>query len=212
MAQQSPQTDASPTPQQRRRARIAARLADPQVARDVQTLGGMVQIWCADHHAGADRVPYEGLGAQEGCYAPGRVPRLCPECAAHLEYGETRRALCPKDPKPSCHACDTHCYKPDERAWQRQVMAYAGPRAMFRGMFGDAVRHLRQELAGRRAVRAREKAREQSVGQPRRKANGPAHEQAHDGAHGSAGAQASGQQGGQASGQQDGQQRPGETR
>lgn len=144
----------TPSPAERRRARLHERMADPTVARDVQTLGGMVQIWCDDHHRDAQRAPYAGVGVQEGCYAPKRVPTLCAECAAHLEYGETRRALCPKDPKPSCHACDIHCYKPEERAWQRQAMAYAGPRAMVRGMFFDALRHLRQELAARRATKA----------------------------------------------------------
>ena len=113
----------------------------------------MTQIWCADHHDDALRTPYEGLGARAGVYKPGKLPRLCPECAAHLEYGEARRALCPKDPKPSCHACDVHCYKPQERAWQQKAMAYAGPRAMFRGMFVDAMRHLWQELRGRRMAK-----------------------------------------------------------
>lgn len=128
---------------------------DRERARDCQTLGGMVQIYCADHHAADNRAPYVGLGVQAGCYAPKRVPHLCPECAAHLEYGELRRALCPKDPKPSCHACDIHCYKPAEQAWQREVMRYAGPRAAFRGMFPDAVRHLRQELKARKGLRGR---------------------------------------------------------
>lgn len=146
-------------PQAKRHAKVSARLKDPEIARDCRTLGGMVQIWCADHHDDALRVPYSRLGAQEGIYEGHKVPRLCPECAAHLEYGEMRRALCPNDPKPSCHLCEIHCYKPDERAWQRQVMAYAGPRAMFRGMFFDAIHHLRQEARGAKALKAKRQAK-----------------------------------------------------
>ncbi|MBS5450546.1 MAG: nitrous oxide-stimulated promoter family protein [Coriobacteriia bacterium] len=149
------QQASAPTPQEKRRAKVSERLQDPEIARDCRTLGGMVQIWCADHHDDALRVPYSRLGTQEGIYEGHKPPRLCPDCAAHLEYGEMRRALCPNDPKPSCHLCEIHCYKPDERAWQRQVMAYAGPRAMFRGMFFDALHHLRQEARGSKALRAR---------------------------------------------------------
>lgn len=150
MAKDVPQTTRpalSPKTLERARMRIEER---PEVARDCRTLGGMVQIWCADHHAKGLRAPYQGVGAQAGCYDPRRTPSLCPECAAHLEYGEVRRALCPKDPKPSCHACDIHCYRPEEQAWQREAMRYAGPRAPFRGMFRDAMRHLGQEMRARR--------------------------------------------------------------
>ncbi len=133
------------------------RAHDPEVARDMETLGGMVQIWCADHHADRERSPYDGFGMQCGAYRPKRVPNLCPECAAHVEYGELRRCLCPHDPKPSCRVCEIHCYKPDEAAWQRQVMAYAGPRAMFRGMFFDALRHLKSETGSRRRKSSKER-------------------------------------------------------
>lgn len=155
-AANAPAVDVSATgasPADARSRSLHERLQDPVIARDCRTLGGMTQIWCADHHDDALRTPYEGLGARAGVYKPGKLPRLCPECAAHLEYGEARRALCPKDPKPSCHACDVHCYKPQERAWQQKAMAYAGPRAMFRGMFVDAMRHLWQELRGRRMAK-----------------------------------------------------------
>lgn len=131
------------------REKAFERARDPRVARDLETLGGMVQIWCADHHADAERLPYDGPGVQCGAYRPKRVPRLCPSCAEHLAYGEMRRCLCPHDPKPSCRTCPVHCYKPDEAAWQRQVMAYAGPRAMFRGMLVDALRHLMSERRAR---------------------------------------------------------------
>lgn len=82
--------------------RIRARFADPDVARDVVTLGGMTEIYCADHHPESMRVPYRGLSTDMGLYPARRIPRLCPACAAHLRYGEARRALCTREPRPSC--------------------------------------------------------------------------------------------------------------
>ncbi len=128
----------------RSRARILERLADKEVARDVVTLAGMTEIYCADHHAAADRVPFESEATAVGVYPQRKIPRLCPECAAHLRYGEIRRALCRREPRPACKTCKNHCYAPVESAWQRRAMAYAGPRAMFRGHAIEAIRHLLQ--------------------------------------------------------------------
>ena len=124
------------------RARILNRIADKEIARDIATLAGMTEIYCADHHAAADRTPYESEATAVGMYPQHRIPRLCPECAAHLRYGEIRRALCRREPRPACKTCKSHCYTPVESAWQRRAMAYAGPRAMFRGHAIEAIRHL----------------------------------------------------------------------
>ena len=124
--------------------RIRARFADPDVARDVVTLGGMTEIYCADHHPESMRMPYRGLSTDMGLYPARRIPRLCPACAAHLRYGEARRALCTREPRPSCKTCAVHCYTPEERAWQQESMAYAGPRAIFRGQARNAIRPLLQ--------------------------------------------------------------------
>jgi len=102
----------------------------------------MTEIYCADHHAAADRTPYESEATAVGMYPQHKIPRLCPECAAHLRYGEVRRALCRREPRPACKTCKSHCYTPTESAWQRRAMAYAGPRAMFRGHAIEAIRHL----------------------------------------------------------------------
>ena len=124
------------------RARILNRIAEKEIARDIVTLAGMTEIFCADHHAAADRTPYESEATAVGMYPQHKIPRLCPECAAHLRYGEIRRALCRREPRPACKTCKSHCYTPTESAWQRRAMAYAGPRAMFRGHAIEAIRHL----------------------------------------------------------------------
>ena len=124
------------------RARILNRIAEKEIARDIVTLAGMTEIFCADHHAAADRTPYESEATAVGMYPQHKIPRLCPECAAHLRYGEVRRALCRREPRPACKTCKSHCYTPTESAWQRRAMAYAGPRAMFRGHAIEAIRHL----------------------------------------------------------------------
>lgn len=123
------------------RAHILNRIAEKEIARDIVTLAGMTEIYCADHHAAADRTPYESEATAVGMYPQHKIPRLCPECAAHLRYGEVRRALCRREPRPACKTCKSHCYTPTESAWQRRAMAYAGPRAMFRGRAIEAIRH-----------------------------------------------------------------------
>ena len=128
----------------RSRTKLLERLSDRDVARDVATLAGMTEIYCADHHAENDRKPFESEATKAGIYPVRKIPNLCPECAAHLRYGEVRRALCRREPRPACKTCANHCYAPAERAWQKRAMAYAGPRAMFRGHAVEAIRHLLQ--------------------------------------------------------------------
>ncbi len=129
---------------ERQRDRIMERFAQKEVARDIVTLGGMTEIYCADHHDEALRTPFRSEAVAAGVYPDRKIPRLCPQCAAHLRYGEVRRALCRREPRPSCKTCSNHCYAPAEQAFQRRAMAYAGPRAMFRGHAVEAIRHLIQ--------------------------------------------------------------------
>jgi hypothetical protein len=121
--------------------RFRERMSDPAVVKDTRLLGDFCAIYCRGMHADAVRTPLASEGAELGVYGR-KLPVVCEECAALLRYAEQRRALCPKDPKPFCSHCDTHCYRPDMREYMRQVMRYAGPRSMVHGHAIDGIRHL----------------------------------------------------------------------
>ncbi|NTU72316.1 MAG: nitrous oxide-stimulated promoter family protein [Coriobacteriia bacterium] len=125
--------------------RFAEKMNDAEVVRDTRTLADFVQIWCDGHHGDRDRHAPTTDGAVLGIYRKKLV--LCDECEAHLSYAEKRRAYCPKDPKPFCAHCDTHCYKSDEREWQRDMMRYSGPKSWRKGHAIDGIKHV---LEGRK--------------------------------------------------------------
>lgn len=130
--------------------RFVERMGDRQVRHDVATLGDFVQIWCDGHHRDRERHAIRTDAEALGVYGRKR-PALCPECEQHLAYAEARRAYCPKEPKPFCAHCDTHCYRPEEREWQREMMRYSGPKSWRKGHAIDGVKHA---LEGRRYRRA----------------------------------------------------------
>ena len=127
------------------------RVGDRQVAHDIRVIGDLTQIYCHGQHRARILAPLTSPAAQLGVYR--RTITLCDECAAHLAYAEERRARCPKDPKPFCSHCDSHCYRPDEAEWERQMMRYSGPRSMVRGHFIDGVKHLLEKRRSERAAR-----------------------------------------------------------
>jgi hypothetical protein len=131
--------------------RFADRMADPAVAHDTKLLGDFVDIYCAGHHADRHREPLRSDGVDLGVYGK-RRPVVCEECAEHVRYAEQRRAFCPKDPKPFCANCDTHCYRREERAWQQQMMRYAGPRSWRRGYAIDGIRHVIETRKAKRSA------------------------------------------------------------
>ncbi len=133
--------------------RFAERIADPEVAADTRLLGAFTGIYCRGNHRGAPRAPLVSDGTTLGVYGT-RTPVVCDECAALLRYAEERRALCPKDPKPFCSTCDTHCYKPAMRDAMRAVMRYSGPRSVFHGYAVPGIRHTIESLRARRAAGA----------------------------------------------------------
>jgi hypothetical protein len=128
---------------------FSRRMADPAVRKDTRLLGDFAALYCRGNHRDAEREPLVTSGAALGAYGP-KAPIVCEECAELLRYAEKRRAYCPKDPKPFCSHCDTHCYQPEMREHMREVMRYAGPRAFLHGHAIDGVRHL---VEGNRARR-----------------------------------------------------------
>jgi hypothetical protein len=120
--------------------RFAERMADSHVRSDTRVVAGLATIYCRGTHADRSRMPLVSDAASCGVYGR-RTPVLCAECADHIRYAEKRRAFCPKDPKPFCAHCDTHCYRPEEAEWQRQMMRYAGPRSMLHGYAIPGIKH-----------------------------------------------------------------------
>jgi len=132
---------------------FAERISDPKAAADTRLLGDFTGIYCRGNHWTATRSALASDGVKAGVY--GRAaPVVCDECADLLRYAEQRRAFCPKDPKPFCSNCDTHCYKPAMREHMRDVMRYAGPRSMFHGYAIQGVRHLIESRKARKAAGA----------------------------------------------------------
>jgi hypothetical protein len=134
--------------------RFAQKMTEPGVRHDTRLLGDFADIYCSGNHADRDRALLASDAAGLGVYGR-RAPRLCVECAGHVRYAEKRRAYCPRDPKPFCANCDTHCYRDDEAEWQRRMMRFSGPKSWKRGYAIEGIKHA---LEGRRASRARERA------------------------------------------------------
>ena len=133
--------------------RFAQRMAETAVRKDTRLLGDFAVIYCRGNHAGSERRPLVSDGADLGVYGR-KVPVVCEECAELLRYAEQRRAYCPKDPKPFCSLCDTHCYRSEAAEHMREIMRYAGPRSMLHGHAIDGVRHLVEGRRARKAARA----------------------------------------------------------
>lgn len=131
----------------KREALLFERLEDEEILQDCATLGLMLEIYCKGHHDESEREEVKSPASLLGAYEGRHTPKLCKSCNAHLIYGETRRALCPYDPKPNCKNCETHCYKPDEQAFQREMMRYVGPRTMlYPHIWKDAFKHIKNTV------------------------------------------------------------------
>jgi hypothetical protein len=129
--------------------RFTEKMAEPRARADTRLLGDFAGIYCRGRHPDVLRSVLVSDGVDVGVYGR-RVPVVCDECAELLRYAEQRRAFCPKDPKPFCSTCDTHCFRPGMRESMREVMRYSGPRAMFRGYAIQGIRHLIESRRARK--------------------------------------------------------------
>lgn len=80
----------------------------------MEVLRAFIRIYCEKKHR----------GDEDG---------LCEDCSGLLEYGLVRLQKCPYDPKPKCKDCETHCYRPEQRAKVREVMRFSGMHFVKRG-------------------------------------------------------------------------------
>ena len=134
--------------------KFVAKMQDDKVVSDIDTLADFIQIWCDGHDRGRERHAVQTEGALLGIYGRKKLV-LCEECEAHLAYAEKRRAYCNQDPKPFCAYCPVHCYKSDEREWQREMMRYSGPKSWRKGHAIDGIKHLLDGRKYRKLAEAR---------------------------------------------------------
>jgi len=90
--------------------------------RERRTVASMIAIYCRAKHASETS--------------------LCEECGELEAYTRLRLEKCPYgEEKPTCANCPIHCYQPHRREQIRRVMAFAGPRILWRHPV-LAVRHM----------------------------------------------------------------------
>ena len=138
--------------------RFAQAMVDEQVAKDTRTVADFIGIYCRGNHRDRARSAVESDATTLGVYGRKR-PVICADCVGHLRYAEKRRAYCPKDPKPFCAHCDTHCYSASELEWQRQMMRYSGPRSALHGYAIEGIKHALEARKWRREMARRADAR-----------------------------------------------------
>ncbi|MCF6179326.1 MAG: nitrous oxide-stimulated promoter family protein [Geopsychrobacter sp.] len=95
--------------------------------KDLGVLALFTHVYCAGHHADAQRESVE-IGLEKSLNY-----RYCAACADFLQYALERRQRCPLDPRPSCKHCQIHCYRAGHREKVREIMRYSGLRLIRRG-------------------------------------------------------------------------------
>lgn len=95
---------------------------------DLEILARFIGLYCKAKHDNRQTPVPDVLQRNNG-----QQLLLCSDCAALLEHGMKKRALCPLDPKPACKDCHIHCYTKEYRQQIRTIMAYSGKRMILRG-------------------------------------------------------------------------------
>ncbi len=104
-----------------------------RLRRERRTVEAMMGMYCREHHGPPSSV--DSVATLGGT-------RLCPDCAALLDYAGRRIDACRfGEQKPTCARCTVHCFRTAERERVRTVMRYSGPRMMLRHPY-LAMRHL----------------------------------------------------------------------
>ncbi len=98
--------------------------------RDLKTLATFIRVYCHGKHDRQSLVVMRGFDLRK---IHGKPLELCPECTKLLQHALVKRTHCPRDPKPQCKHCPTHCYAKNYRQQIREVMKYAGMKLMFSG-------------------------------------------------------------------------------
>ena len=106
--------------------------------RDLRTLTRFISVYCEGKHHGQSLVVFRGMDLRKIVSKP---VELCPECTKLLQHALVKRTHCPRDPKPQCKHCPTHCYAKHYRQQIRQVMRYSGMKLLFSGRL-DYLFHL----------------------------------------------------------------------
>ncbi|HET8995323.1 MAG TPA: nitrous oxide-stimulated promoter family protein [Acetobacteraceae bacterium] len=118
--------------------------------REFRTIAAMLRMYCRTHHAPT-------------------AAALCPACTELHDYAKRRLERCVfGEAKPTCANCTVHCYKASMRERIRQVMAWAGPRMLWRHPV-LAIRHL---IDGRRLAPTLARPAPQTTRQSRRAGDG----------------------------------------
>ena len=85
----------------------------PYIAKDVETIRIMTEIFCHAHH-----------DTKEG---------MCPECEDFYLYAVKRLACCPfGEKKPVCGSCKIHCFGNVYKEKAKEIMAFSGPRLILK--------------------------------------------------------------------------------
>ncbi len=99
----------------------------PQIRREKITVTRMIALYCRKEHEDRERTP-----RRAAVHHPASV-LLCDECAELHHYAEQRLDRCRfGEGKTTCLTCPVHCYAPIQRERIRRVMAFAGPRMLWR--------------------------------------------------------------------------------
>lgn len=107
-------------------------VSGPRIRREKKTVALMIALYCRKVHGDKARTdPRQAARDAQG--VQDALAPLCAECAELHRYAEQRLDRCRfGEGKTTCLACPVHCYAAVQRERIRRVMAFAGPRMLWR--------------------------------------------------------------------------------